>query len=263
MNYEPVLNALSDPTRRQIVDRIRPGPLSVAEIAEPLPVSRPAVSQHLKVLKEAGLVTVERQGTRNLYALAPTGLDMLRAWIDALWDDALESFSRAAAAKAQREAQIEPVTKAVHVRLSPEEAFYLLTEDIALWWPVSSHSLSAADGGLPQSVVLTPRPGGQIIETLSDGSTAAWGTITQWDPPRRVHIDWHVGRPQIDATKLELRCDDAGRGAKVTLIHSGWEILGKDAATERAQYDSGWDHVLLDRYAATAAASLSNFAASI
>lgn len=263
MAYEPALAAIADPTRRSIIDALRPGPMSVAQLAHPLPVSRPAVSQHLKVLRAAGLVTVEKQGTRNLYALAPTGLDTLRAWLEGLWDDSLESLTRGATARASQDQRIPPVTKALHVRLSPGEAFHLFTEDIALWWPVSTHSLSAADGALPQTVVLNPRPGGQIVETLNDGSTSPWGTITLWEPPHEVHIDWHVGVPQIDATQLELRCDPAGRGAKITLIHAGWERLGSEAEAMRAQFDEGWDHVLLDRFAASAAAALSNFSTSL
>jgi DNA-binding transcriptional ArsR family regulator len=260
MTYEHVLTALSDPTRRAILDRLRPGPLSVAEIAEPLPVSRPAVSQHLKLMKTAGLLTVERIGTRNLYALAPSGLDAMRAWLDGLWDDALASFARGTQARALERDTLPPVTKSLHVRLSPAEAFALFTEDIALWWPVSTHSVSSAnDGALPQALVFQTREGGQVIETLTDGSISLWGQVIQWSPPRVVQIAWHVGRPADHATTLEIRFDTAGRGTKVTLIHDGWEAVGTDAAEQRATYDEGWDHVFATRYSAAAAAALSNF----
>ncbi len=94
-----VWEALGDPTRRSIFEGLRGGPRSVGELAEGLPVSRPAVSQHLRVLKEAGLVSDTRDGTRRLYRIDPRGLDELRAYFDRFWGDALERF----AAEARKE----------------------------------------------------------------------------------------------------------------------------------------------------------------
>ena len=84
--------ALADPTRREVFERLRDGGKSVGEIARGMPVSRPAVSQHLKVLKEAGLVTDEADGTRRVYHIDPQGLGAMRAWLDQFWNDALASF---------------------------------------------------------------------------------------------------------------------------------------------------------------------------
>jgi DNA-binding transcriptional ArsR family regulator len=84
--------ALADPTRREVFERLRSGGLSVGEIARNLPVSRPAVSQHLKVLKEAGLVADEAHGTRRVYHIDPHGLGQLRAWLDQFWAVALDAF---------------------------------------------------------------------------------------------------------------------------------------------------------------------------
>jgi DNA-binding transcriptional ArsR family regulator len=89
MAYEMAMAALSDPTRRLVFERILTAPRPVAAIAEGLPVSRPAVSQHLKVLKEAGLVNERRQGTRRLYVANPQALGELRAAIEAMWREAL------------------------------------------------------------------------------------------------------------------------------------------------------------------------------
>lgn len=88
------LTALSDPTRQEILHRLRAGPLSVGEIAADMPISRPAVSQHLKVLKDSGLVAETRQGTRHYFAIAPEGIGELRAYLDGLWSDALAAFAR-------------------------------------------------------------------------------------------------------------------------------------------------------------------------
>ena len=90
------MDALGDPTRRAIFERLREGPTAVGELAAGLPVSRPAVSQHLRVLKEAGLVTDARAGTRRLYRLDPRGLEGLRAYFERFWDDALAQLKQAA-----------------------------------------------------------------------------------------------------------------------------------------------------------------------
>jgi DNA-binding transcriptional ArsR family regulator len=90
------LDALGDPTRRAIFERLASGPLAVVEIARTLPVSRPAVSQHLKVLKDAGLVTDRAQGTRRLYAIDRAGVAAVRDYFDRFWDTALDAFRRAA-----------------------------------------------------------------------------------------------------------------------------------------------------------------------
>jgi len=92
------LAALADPTRRQVFERLARRALSVGELADGLPVSRPAVSQHLKVLKNAGLVVDERDGTRRVYRVDPRGIEALRNYLDRLWDRALAAF-RAAAEK--------------------------------------------------------------------------------------------------------------------------------------------------------------------
>ena len=101
MAYEATLTALSDPTRRQVFERVLAAPRPVAAIAEGLPVSRPAVSQHLKVLKEAGLITERRNGTRRLYMANPQALGELRAAIEAMWQEALGAVAAAIEAEQQ------------------------------------------------------------------------------------------------------------------------------------------------------------------
>jgi DNA-binding transcriptional ArsR family regulator len=92
MAYAEVLTALSDPTRRAVFERLRKGPASVQQIADRLPVSRPAVSQHLKALKSAGLVRDEARGTARIYSIHTPGLRALRDWVEGFWDEALDSF---------------------------------------------------------------------------------------------------------------------------------------------------------------------------
>jgi DNA-binding transcriptional ArsR family regulator len=92
MTYATALLALADPTRRGVFEQLRSGPLSVGKLAATMPVSRPAVSQHLKVLKQAGLVRDHAEGTRRVYSIDPRGLATIRRWLDRFWDDALSAF---------------------------------------------------------------------------------------------------------------------------------------------------------------------------
>ena len=91
-----VFDALGDPTRRAIFERLERGPCSVGDLAAKLPVSRPAVSQHLKVLADAGLVEARADGTRRLYEVRAAGLEVLKAYLDRFWDDSLDQFKQAA-----------------------------------------------------------------------------------------------------------------------------------------------------------------------
>ncbi len=103
MAYETALAALADPTRRRVFETLRTGPRSVGSIAQTLPVSRPAVSQHLKVLKEAGLVADRPEGTRRVYYVDPKGLAAIRRWLDQFWEDALSAFQ----AEVERESETD------------------------------------------------------------------------------------------------------------------------------------------------------------
>jgi DNA-binding transcriptional ArsR family regulator len=95
-NVAAAMTALGDPTRQAILERLAGGPLAVGELAAELPVTRPAVSQHLKVLKDAGLVVDRKVGTRRLYQVDPQALADLRAYFDSFWDQALAAFRTAA-----------------------------------------------------------------------------------------------------------------------------------------------------------------------
>ena len=99
MTYEMKFEALAAPTRRAVFEKLRAGPMPVKTLAEGLPVSRPAVSQHLKVLKEAGLVKERRDGVMRIYSLDNEGLSSLRDYFDQFWDEALDAYRRSLEAK--------------------------------------------------------------------------------------------------------------------------------------------------------------------
>ena len=102
MAYEQAFAALADPTRRRVFERLKSGPRPVGAIARGMPVSRPAVSQHLKALKDAGLVADRPEGTRRIYFIDPHGLGALRRWLDQFWDEALAAFQTEVEQGAQR-----------------------------------------------------------------------------------------------------------------------------------------------------------------
>jgi DNA-binding transcriptional ArsR family regulator len=103
MAYGDAFAALADPTRRRVFERLKSGPQPVGALAQGLPVSRPAVSQHLKALKKAGLVADRPEGTRRVYYIDPHGLAAVRRWLDQFWDEALAAFQ----AEVERRASAE------------------------------------------------------------------------------------------------------------------------------------------------------------
>jgi len=141
------LAALGDPTRRAIFESLARGPKAVGQLARELPVSRPAVSQHLRVLKEAGLVTDRAAGTRRIYQISRQGVQAIHAYLDQMWSEALQGFRAAAeqiAANDQDDSRemeqlnqqmLDPVRHAVTVPLPIERAFSVFTEGFDTWWP--------------------------------------------------------------------------------------------------------------------------------
>jgi DNA-binding transcriptional ArsR family regulator len=102
-NHAAVLTALADPTRRAIFERLARSPSAVGELAHELPVSRPAVSQHLKILKSAGLVTDQAAGTRRVYSVDSAGVAAIREYFEQFWQESLASFRTAASRPIQEE----------------------------------------------------------------------------------------------------------------------------------------------------------------
>src|SRR4029077_19040311 len=143
MAYGTALAVLPDPTRRKVLERLRYGPRAVNAIASGLPVSRPAVSQHLKVLKGAGLVEERTEGVRRIYSLRRKGLMELREWLDSFWSDALEAFKleaeRSHKAKGGRGMNevvtIAPVRESVSVKAPIGHAFEVFPSGLTRWWP--------------------------------------------------------------------------------------------------------------------------------
>lgn len=143
---------------------------------------------------------------------------------------------------------IEPVVKEITVAVTPETAFRVFTEDMGKWWPLASHSLSVAKGGIAKSVAMSVKLGGAITETMSDGSLANWGKITHLIPNEEIAFSWQLSRPVGEQTLVTVTFEPSETGTKVRLVHTNWENLGQDAATSREQYLSGWDFVFGECY---------------
>ncbi|KMW60360.1 Glyoxalase/Bleomycin resistance protein/dioxygenase domain [Candidatus Rhodobacter oscarellae] len=145
----------------------------------------------------------------------------------------------------------EPVTKTVTVPLTPERAFRLFTEEMASWWPLDRHAVSAEDGGA-KDVTVPAEIGAQIFETTPSGKKVPWGRVTEHRPGHRFATSWHPGRPEAEATQVEVTFDAVADGTRVTLVHSGWQALGAQQTSLRDQYQNGWDTVFVQLFAAQA-----------
>lgn len=144
----------------------------------------------------------------------------------------------------------EPITairKELILPIAPDRAFQLFTADLASWWPLATHSVGGEDA---VGVSIDGRVGGLVAEATSRGERHVWGTVRLWDPPRRIVLDWHPGRPATEPTELEVRFEPWESGARLVLEHRGWERVSWSA--DHAGYETGWDGVL-GRFVAAAA----------
>lgn len=240
------LGALSAQTRREIYRLLLEGPRSVGELADALPVSRPAVSQHLKVLVDARLATAETVGTRHMYSADAEGMSRLRDWVDGMWEMALGNFARFARDEMENEmsdaaTRIEPVRKDIRVRGTAKEVFELFTSRMDEWWPTVTHSVSGEETA---TVVVESGVGGRIYEVTKAGEEHEWGRFTTWEEGERLEMTWHPGLSAEQSTHLAIRFEAEPGATRVILIHDGWEARGVNGPATRDNYDAGWDHVL-------------------
>ena len=255
MTYDKILTAIADPTRQTIIELMRDGPKTVGALGRRLPVSRPAVSQHLKVLSDAGLLEVQPSGTRRYYRLSPEGIAAVRTYLDQLWNDAMTSFKDYADGMKEPAKMADFIEKIIDVPLIPDQAFALFTEHLAEWWPGDTHSLSAATRKTPKDIEVELYQGGLIIEHTADGNIAPWGRFTEFKQGKSLSIDWFVGRPEAEATQIEVKFQPTAKGTRITLTHGGWDVLGPNADRIRDSYQGGWDHVLVACFGSAADAA--------
>jgi DNA-binding transcriptional ArsR family regulator len=241
IDVDAQLDALGDPLRRRIVSRLAAGPLAVSELAREMPVGRPAVSMHLRVLRSSGLVVSRPAGNRRLYQLNPDALARLRDHLDWYWTEALAAFAAAADKEVEAmadEAEIE-VRKAVTVKVPLAVAFRVFLDQ--RWWPVATHHLAEPAG---TQVVLEPFVGGRWFERGADGTESDWGRVLVFEPPHRLLISWQVS-PQWNyepdpakASEIEVRFSASQPSETlVQLVHRHLERYGPAADKMRAILD--------------------------
>jgi len=251
--------ALGDPTRRAIFERLVERPHAVGDLAGELPVSRPAVSQHLKVLKSAGLVVDRQAGKHRIYQVDPDGLAVLRAELDRFWNRTLTTY-KAVVEKPAKEilmsTQAEATTSvraSIVVDAPIERAFQVFTSDFGSIKP-REHNLLQVEIA---ETVLEPRVGGYIYDRGVDGSECRWARVLAYEPPHRLLFSWDISPHwQIEpdpakTSEWEVRfIAEAPERTRVEIEHrdldrhgEGWEGVREGLAS-----NEGWP-LYLQRYA--------------
>jgi DNA-binding transcriptional ArsR family regulator len=250
--------ALGDPTRRAIFERLADHPWAVGELARELPVSRPAVSQHLKVLKDARLVVDRRDGNRRIYHLDPDGVGALRADLERFWSKALAAYKTVVEQPTKggpmsTQAAEATVQTQVVVEAPIERAFRVFTEDFGSFKPPEHNLLDVEIA----ETVFEPREGGHLYDRGVDGSECRWARVLAYEPPDRVVISWDIDpRWQIETdlektSEVEVRfISETPERTRVELEHrkldrhgDGWEGVREGVGGE-----GGWP-LYLQRFA--------------
>ena len=248
--------ALGDPTRREIFERVAGRPSAVGELARGLPVTRPAVSQHLKVLKEAGLVTDRRDGNRRIYQAQPDGVAALRAQLDRFWSQALATFKEVVeqdtGGRMSTQAQAASVRTEIVVEAPIERAFQVFVEDFDRIKP-REHNMLDVDIA---ETVFEARAGGHVYDRGVDGSECRWARVLAYDPPDRVLFTWDISpqwQPETDparASEVEVRFTaETPDRTRVELEHRNLDRHGDnwEALREGVGSPGGWP-LYLQRY---------------
>jgi len=238
-NVGAMLTALGDPTRQAIVERLSHGPLAVGQLAGALPVSRPAVSQHLRVLKDVGLVFDRQEGTRRLYQVDPDGLAQLRAHLDAFWARSLAAFADRTRELGTVDTIVEAVRREVVVEVGQAAAFEIFTADMTSWWPADHHIGSAPI----REIVVEPRVGGRWFTRHEDGTETDTGVVTTWQPSDLFAVTWQIGSDwkfhSDFATSVTVQFLPEGpERTRVVLEHAGLEAYAQEGAAMREMFES-------------------------
>ena len=248
---------LGDRTRRAIFERVADRAQTVGELAAGLPVSRPAVSQHLKVLKDAGLVVDQPVGNRRIYRVDPEGMAAFRAQLDRFWTRALVAYKRSAEQIAggvmTTQTGQATVRTQIVVEASIERAFVVFIERFGDFKPPEHNIL----GVELAETVFEPRVGGHIYDRAVDGSECRWARLLAYEPPHRVIFSWDLDpRWQIESnpdktSEVEVRfIAETAQRTRVELEHrhldrhgEGWQGVSDGVGGE-----GGWP-LYLQRFA--------------
>src|SRR5260370_1047291 len=250
--------ALADPTRRTIFERLIEHPSAVGELARQLPVSRPAVSQHLKVLKDAGLVVDKRAGKQRIYQVDPAGLAALRAELDRFWTKTLAAYKTVVEQPTQGDPMsIQPADTSVRTSIVVEgpisRAFKVFTEGFGSFKPAEHNMLKVEIA----ETVFERKGGGFLYDRGADGSVCRWARVLAYEPPNRVLLSWDVSPHwQIEDDPLKTSAGEvrsigeAPQRTRVEIEHRNLDRHGEgwQGVRDGAAVDQGWP-LYLQRYA--------------
>ena len=144
---------------------------------------------------------------------------------------------------------LEPIVKTVDVPCNAEKAFSVFVDKVTHWWPLDKNSVSAMNQAVAKQVVIEPKLGGEVYEIGHDDTKHLWGSVTAYEPGKRLVLDWHIGLPSSSASEVEVVFEEtAGDKTQVTLSHSRWEAFGDKANDMRNGYNQGWVGVFEEAY---------------
>ena len=257
-NAAEAFAALGDPTRRIIFERLIEHPSAVGELAGELPVSRPAVSQHLKVLKDAGLVVDKRAGRQRIYQVDPDGLAALRAELDRFWTKTLAAYKTVVEQPTQGDpmsiqAADTSVRTSIVVEAPISRAFKVFTEDFGSFKPAEHNMLKVEIA----ETVFERKVGGFLYDRGVDGSVCRWARVLAYEPPNRVLLSWDISphwqvETDLDKTsEVEVRfVAETPDRTRVELEHRNLDRHGEgwQGVRDGVAGDQGWP-LYLQRYA--------------
>ena len=245
------LAALADPTRRVIFERVAERPSAVVDLASELPVSRPAVSQHLKVLKDAGLVSARAEGNRRIYQADPEGLAELRGYLEQFWSKALDSSRRLSSNNPARSTHEHPgrrtaIQLSIVVEAPLERAFHVFIDDFDRIKP-REHNMLAVD---IEETVSSRAPAGASTIGASTAASASgrayWrssrptGVVFSWDISPRWQIETDLDRTsEVEVRFIAETAGPHARRARASQPRSPRPRLGERAATASARDQGG------------------------
>lgn len=252
------ITALADTTRRKVFELVAERPRSVADLTRALTVSQPAVSQHLKVLKEARLVRGEPRGASTIYHIDPQGLAALRAELDRFWSKTLAAYKTVVEQPTQGDpmsiqAADTSVRTSIVVEASISRAFKVFTEDFGSFKPAEHNLLNVEIA----ETVFEPKVGGFLYDRGIDGSVCRWARVLAYEPPNRVLLSWDIS-PQwqveddpLKTSEWEVRfIAEAPKRTRVEIEHRNLDRHGEgwQGVREGVAADQGWP-LYLQRYA--------------
>ncbi|MCB2200980.1 metalloregulator ArsR/SmtB family transcription factor [bacterium] len=240
--------ALSDPTRRALLDLLREGPRTTGELCEPFRVSRFAVMKHLTVLRDAGLVLVRPEGRERWHYLNALPIrDLLDGYIDRYsgqWADRMLGLRDAVEGLSRSPYPLEGPMKELHIeqdvliQATPEEVFDKLTGDVTSWW---NHGFSES----PHAIKLEPHVGGRFYEEFGgEGDGALYCTVTYVDRPHSLSMQGSMGMREPVTGSIKFELEKEGDGTRLKLSHHAFGLIDDE---KEANYTVGWKVLLGER----------------